>query len=32
MQIEDKKIVAMNYTLTTDDGEVLDQSDDGSFA
>lgn len=32
MQIEEKKIVVMNYTLTTDDGEVLDQSDDGSFA
>ncbi len=32
MQIEDKKIVVMNYTLTTDDGEVLDQSSDGSFA
>lgn len=32
MLIEDKKIVAINYTLTTDDGEVLDQSDDGSFA
>ena len=32
MQIEDKKIVVMNYTLTNDDGEVLDQSDDGSFA
>lgn len=32
MLIEDKKIVVINYTLTTDDGEVLDQSDDGSFA
>lgn len=32
MQIEDNKIVVMNYTLTKDDGEVLDQSDDGSFA
>ncbi len=32
MQIEDKKIATMNYTLTTDDGEVLDQSNDGSFA
>lgn len=32
MQIEDKKIVVVNYTLTTDDGEVLDQSNDGSFA
>lgn len=32
MQIEEKKIVVMNYTLTTDEGEVLDQSDDGSFA
>ena len=32
MQIEDKKIAVMNYTLTTDDGEVLDQSNDGSFA
>jgi len=32
MQIEDNKIVVMNYTLTSDDGEVLDQSDDGSFA
>ena len=32
MLIEDKKIVAINYTLTTDDGEVLDQSNDGSFA
>ncbi len=32
MLIEDKKIVVMNYTLTTDDGEVLDQSDDGTFA
>ncbi|VAW95128.1 FKBP-type peptidyl-prolyl cis-trans isomerase SlyD [hydrothermal vent metagenome] len=32
MQIEDKKIVVINYTLTTDDDEVLDKSDDGSFA
>lgn len=32
MQVEDKKIVAINYTLTMDDGEVLDQSNDGSFA
>jgi len=32
MQIEDKKIVVINYTLTMDDGEVLDQSNDGSFA
>ena len=32
MLIEDKKIVALNYTLTTDEGEVLDQSSDGSFA
>jgi len=32
MLIEDKKIVVVNYTLTTDDGEVIDQSDDGSFA
>ncbi len=32
MLIEDKKIVVVNYTLTTDDGEVLDQSNDGSFA
>jgi len=27
-----KKIVVINFTLTTDEGEVLDQSDDGSFA
>ena len=32
MQIEDKKIVVMNYTLTTDEGEVLDKSTDGRFA
>ncbi len=32
MQIEDKKIVVINYTLSSDEGEMLDQSDDGSFA
>jgi len=32
MQIEDKKVVALHYTLTDNDGAVIDKSDDGSFA
>jgi FKBP-type peptidyl-prolyl cis-trans isomerase SlyD len=32
MQIEDNKVVVINYTLTDDQGNVIDQSQDGSFA
>ncbi len=31
MQIEANKVVTLNYTLTDNDGNVLDKSDDGSF-
>ena len=31
MQITDKHVVFINYTLKDDEGEILDQSDDGSF-
>ena len=31
MQINDKHVVFINYTLKDDDGKILDQSDDGSF-
>ena len=31
MQIETHKVVTLNYTLTDDDGNVIDQSNDGSF-
>ena len=32
MQIEANKVVTLNYTLTDRDGNVIDQSSDGSFA
>ncbi len=32
MQIETHKVVTLNYTLTDNDGNVIDQSNDGSFA
>ena len=32
MQIGDQKIVTLHYTLTDNDGKVIDRSDDGSFA
>ncbi len=32
MQIEQNKVVTLNYTLTDKDGNVIDQSNDGSFA
>lgn len=32
MQIEAQKVVTLNYTLTDSDGNVIDQSQDGSFA
>ncbi len=32
MKIADKHVVTLNYTLTDNDGEVIDQSQDGSFA
>ena len=32
MQIETHKVVTLNYTLTDNDGNVIDQSSDGSFA
>lgn len=31
MQIEPNSVVTLNYTLKDNDGNVLDQSDDGSF-
>ena len=31
MQIESPKVVTLNYTLTDDQGAVIDQSEDGSF-
>ncbi|MGD8843081.1 MAG: peptidylprolyl isomerase [Gammaproteobacteria bacterium] len=32
MQIAARKVVTLNYTLTDDDGNVIDQSKDSSFA
>lgn len=32
MQIEDNKVVVINYTLTDEQGNIIDQSQDGSFA
>ena len=32
MEIADNKIVTLNYTLTDNDGKVIDKSFDGSFA
>lgn len=32
MQIENNKVVTLHYTLKDNDSNVLDQSDDGSFA
>lgn len=32
MQIEAQKIVTLNYTLTDNEGNIIDQSSDGSFA
>jgi FKBP-type peptidyl-prolyl cis-trans isomerase SlyD len=32
MQIEARKVVTLNYTLTDNDGNVIDKSSDGSFA
>ena len=32
MQIEARKVVTLNYTLTDNDGNVIDQSSDSSFA
>ena len=32
MQIEQHKVVTLNYTLKDDEGNVIDQSQDGSFA
>jgi len=32
MQIETQKVVTLNYTLTDNEGTVIDQSNDGSFA
>ena len=32
MQIENEKVVTLHYKLTDDKGEVIDQSNDGSFA
>ena len=31
MQIESQKVVTLNYTLTDDQGAVIDKSEDGSF-
>jgi len=31
MKIADNHVVSLNYTLTDNDGEVIDQSQDGSF-
>jgi FKBP-type peptidyl-prolyl cis-trans isomerase SlyD len=31
MQIESQKVVTLHYTLTDNQGAVIDQSDDGSF-
>jgi FKBP-type peptidyl-prolyl cis-trans isomerase SlyD len=32
MQISDSKVVTLNYTLKDDDGNLIDQSQDGQFA
>ena len=32
MQIGDQKVVTLHYTLTDNEGRVIDKSDDGSFA
>ena len=32
MQIQTQKVVTLNYTLTDGDGNIIDQSSDGSFA
>ena len=32
MQIGDQKVVTLHYTLTDNEGRVIDQSEDGSFA
>lgn len=32
MQIGDQKVVTLHYTLTDNEGAVIDKSDDGSFA
>jgi FKBP-type peptidyl-prolyl cis-trans isomerase SlyD len=32
MQIGDQKVVILHYTLTDNEGRVIDQSEDGSFA
>jgi len=32
MQIVDQKVVTLHYTLTDNEGTVIDQSEDGSFA
>ncbi len=32
MQIGDQKVVILDYTLTDNEGRVIDKSDDGSFA
>ncbi len=32
MKISDKHVVNINYTLTDNDGQVIDKSEDGSFA
>jgi len=31
MKITDKHVVTLNYTLTDNDGEIIDQAQDGSF-
>ena len=31
MQIEDQKVVTLHYTLTDNEGRVIDKSEDGSF-
>jgi FKBP-type peptidyl-prolyl cis-trans isomerase SlyD len=32
MQVESQKVVILNYTLTDNDGNIIDQSTDSSFA
>jgi len=31
MKIADKHVVTLNYTLKDNDGEIIDQAQDGSF-
>lgn len=31
MTVEDNKVITINYTLTNDQGETIDESNDGSF-